>query len=71
MSIHLKAGAPAFSPNNMRLGIKGGRQYNTKNNWKEKEAEKKDFSNKIQKYLHFYTVTLQEQNHRVNYHWHI
>lgn len=23
MSIHLKGGAPAFSPNNMRLGVAG------------------------------------------------
>ena len=23
LSIHLKGGAPAFSPNNMRLGVKG------------------------------------------------
>lgn len=30
MSIHLKGGAPAFSPNNMRVGVKGGKKVVTK-----------------------------------------
>lgn len=29
MSIHLKGGAPAFSPNNMRIGVKGGKKVVT------------------------------------------
>lgn len=31
MSIHLKGGAPAFSPNNMRLGVAGMKKVVTKN----------------------------------------
>lgn len=29
MSIHLKGGAPAFSPNNMRLGVEGMKKVET------------------------------------------
>jgi hypothetical protein len=36
MSFHLNKGAPAFSPNNMRLGVKGGKIVASKNNQKEK-----------------------------------
>ena len=31
MSIHLKGGAPAFSPNNMRIGIEGMKEVKTPN----------------------------------------
>lgn len=31
MSIHLKGGAPAFSPNNMRLGVAGMKKIVTTN----------------------------------------
>ena len=30
MSFHLNKGAPAFSPNNMRLGIEGGKVVTSK-----------------------------------------
>lgn len=40
MSIHLKAGAPAFSPNNMRVGLLGGKKVVTKNNNNPKENNK-------------------------------
>ena len=43
MSIHLKGGAPAFSPNNMRLGVKGMKKVVTHNNSnKNKDANKND-----------------------------
>ena len=45
MSIHLKGGAPAFSPNNMRLGVHGvkkaeDRQKNNKKNTKNNKNKK-------------------------------
>lgn len=50
MSIHLKGGAPAFSPNNMRLGIKGMRKVVNTNknegnqhNKNKKEGKKKQY----------------------------
>jgi len=30
MSFHLSKGAPAFSPNNMRLGVQGGKVITSK-----------------------------------------
>ena len=44
MSVHLKGGAPAFSPNNMRVGVDGmkkvvKKQKNNKTN-KEKKSKK-------------------------------
>lgn len=41
MSIHLKGGAPAFSPNNMRLGIKGMKKVVTHNNNNNNNNKKK------------------------------
>jgi hypothetical protein len=48
LSFHLKKGAPAFSPNNFKIGLK----------------EKAD-------YIHFFTITLTEEEYYVNYHWHV
>lgn len=43
MSLHLKYGAPAFSPNNMRLGLEGMKKFvsNPPNKKESKKATKK------------------------------
>lgn len=41
MSFHLNKGAPAFSPNNMRLGIEGGKIITSKPPSKETKKGKK------------------------------
>jgi hypothetical protein len=47
MSLHLKYGAPAFSPNNMRLGVEGMNKIvsnpQPKKNKNEKNLGKKKF----------------------------
>ena len=40
MSFHLSKGAPAFSPNNMRLSIFGGKIVTTKESQKHEKKEK-------------------------------
>lgn len=54
MSIHLKGGAPAFSPNNMRLGIKGMKKVvthnNNNNNNKKKSEGNQNKNNKKKQY---------------------
>ena len=43
LSVHLKAGSPAFSPNNMRLGIEGMKKpKEPKNNEKKKGKKQKN-----------------------------
>ncbi len=39
MSIHLKKGAPAFSPNNMRLCIEGMPKVNSQQQHQEKKKD--------------------------------
>lgn len=41
MSFHLKKGAPAFSPNNMRLGVEGGKLITSNQPKKESKKESK------------------------------
>ena len=53
MSIHLKKGAPAFSPNNMRIGIEGMAKVEKNQKKKEgtnQENKKNKKGNKKQKY---------------------
>lgn len=51
MSIHLKGGAPAFSPNNMRLGVEGMKKVVTNNeNNKKNKNNQNDNDNKKKKY---------------------
>ena len=40
MSFHLAKGAPAFSPNNMRLSILGGKIVTSKQPQKQEKKEK-------------------------------
>ena len=40
MSFHLNKGAPAFSPNNMRLGVEGGKIVTNKTAPKKKDKPK-------------------------------
>jgi hypothetical protein len=40
MSFHLSKGAPAFSPNNMRLSILGGKVVTSKQPQKQEKKEK-------------------------------
>lgn len=40
MSFHLNKGAPAFSPNNMRLGIEGGKVVTSKQPAKQDKKPK-------------------------------
>ena len=49
MSIHLKGGAPAFSPNNMRLGVEGMKKVVT-NNEDTKKNKNNENDNKKKKY---------------------
>jgi hypothetical protein len=44
LSIHLKGGAPAFSPNNMRLGIEGYAK-NLPEKYKKDKKKKKQKGN--------------------------
>ena len=49
MSIHLKYGAPAFSPNNMRLGVEGMPKITS--NHQQNQQGKKNQGKKKQKYM--------------------
>jgi hypothetical protein len=40
MSFHLSKGAPAFSPNNMRLGVEGGKIITSKQQPKPEKQKK-------------------------------
>lgn len=58
MSIHLKGGAPAFSPNNMRVGVEGMKKVVSKQNnepgmgKKNKKNKNKNKTNKKQEQEH-------------------
>ena len=49
MSIHLKGGAPAFSPNNMRVGVEGMKKVVSKPNvpGQTKKNKKKKGKNEV------------------------
>lgn len=43
MSFHLNKGAPAFSPNNMRLGVQGGKIITSKPPQKQNKKGNKKY----------------------------
>lgn len=49
LSIHLKGGAPAFSPNNMRLGIEGMKEVKSGQSKKESKNQNKEGTKKKNK----------------------
>jgi hypothetical protein len=46
MSFHLNKGAPAFSPNNMRLGVEGGKVVTSKQPPKQDKKQKPKYIKK-------------------------